>query len=350
MKDNILVKDPKHLTMDWAQSVLQLHDANGTVSSLKVITIHSGTTTRVQLAVNHDSQHVARKWFVKLPSRTWQARVITALPRLLKTEALFYKQLSRIVPLNLATCLAARSQWGSGTIIVLADVSEQGGVAGIPGDVLKIQQAYVAVEQLARFHAFFWQDKTLKTKYPWIADSVLGSALSVPLMQRGLQKAGNWVDQKLYEPALQYAKNRKKVMAFLNDAPQTLTHHDCHAGNLFWKQDGSVGFLDWQLVRLGDGIGDVAYLLTTTLTPELRRQHESDLITLYSEVLSAYGITLHSEELMLRYRAHCCYTFEAMVVTLAIGGMMDSTTNLELIRRTSVAIMDLNSFAALPLT
>ncbi|MBF0552445.1 MAG: phosphotransferase, partial [Deltaproteobacteria bacterium] len=155
-------------------------------------------------------------------------------------------------------------------------------------------------------------------------ENLLGSALSVPLMRRGLQKAGNRVARELYEPALQYAKNRKEVMAFLNDAPQTLTHHDCHAGNLFWKQDGSVGFLDWQLVRLGDGIGDVAYLLATTLTPELRRRHESDLIRLYSEVLSTHGITLPSEELMLRYRAHCCYTFEAMVVTLAIGGMMDS--------------------------
>lgn len=355
-RDPIIVNDYRLLTIDWAQSVLCLHDGDARVHAVEVVAVHNGTTTRVLLAVDHDSQHLARSWFVKLPSRKWRARVITALPRLLQTEARFYQQIAKQVPLNIPVCLAARTKWGHGTILVLADVTERGGRAGSAGDTLDAKQAYSAVEQLAQFHANFWQDVTLMHNYPWIAGSVrrledlLGSVLAVPLMRCGLSKAGDLIPGALHGPALTYAKNRKKVMAFLNDAPLTLTHHDCHPGNLFWQEDGSAGFLDWQLVRCGEGIGDISYLLTTALTPEVRRQHEAGLIAHYASTLRSHGIAGPGNDVMMRYRAHCCYAFEAMVITLAIGGMMDLNTNLELIRRISTALDDLDCFAALPLT
>jgi len=53
--------------------------------------------------------------------------------------------------------------------------------------------------------------------------------------------------------------------------------------------------------------------------------------------------------LLQRYRAHLAYPFEAMLVTLAIGGMMDTESNLELIRRTAAAVEDLDAFSALPI-
>jgi len=52
--------------------------------------------------------------------------------------------------------------------------------------------------------------------------------------------------------------------------------------------------------------------------------------------------------LLQRYRAHLIYPFEAMIVTLAIGGMMNLESNHELIRRTAAAVEDLDAFAALP--
>jgi len=352
--DPILVSDYRQLTRDWAQSVLQLHDAGATVQSVAVINLHIGTTTRIRLAVEHNSPAIARHWFVKLPSRDWKARIITALPRLLQTEVRFYQHLAAQVPMHIPTCLAARSRWGRGAILVLADLTEQGASVGTAADTLDVPQAYKAVAQLARLHACFQHDTTIQDRYPWIADSVrrledlLGSVMAVPLMKRGLKKAGNLIPPELHEPALHYARNRTKAMAFLGAAPQTLTHHDCHPGNLFRLADGSIGFLDWQLVRLGDGIGDLSYLLATTLSPEDRRHHETDLLAHYSETTGLHGVT-DPEQLMTRYRAHCCYAFEAMVVTLAIGDMMELSSNHELIRRTAAVVQELNCFSALPL-
>ena len=50
-----------------------------------------------------------------------------------------------------------------------------------------------------------------------------------------------------------------------------------------------------------------------------------------------------------RYRAHLIYPFEAMIVTLAVGGMMNLEHNRELLRRTIVAIEDHDVFSAIPM-
>ena len=61
-------------------------------------------------------------------------------------------------------------------------------------------------------------------------------------------------------------------------------------------------------------------------------------------VVAAPGL----DALTARYRAHLVYPFEAMVVTLAVGGMMALESNLELIRRTAAAVADHSAFAAGP--
>jgi len=93
----------------------------------------------------------------------------------------------------------------------------------------------------------------------------------------------------------------------------------------------------------------VAYFLSTALSIETRRQHEAELLANYALMLSANGVDIDKTRLMQRYRAHLVYAFEAMVVTLAVGGMMDLDCNLELIRRTAAAVDELDAFSALPI-
>ena len=126
---------------------------------------------------------------------------------------------------------------------------------------------------------------------------------------------------------------------------QTLIHHDCHPGNLFWSEQDQPGFLDWQLVRMGEGVSDVAYFLTTSLDPECRRKYETQLLNIYWAALVVQGVEdLDEQQLFERYKVHLCYAFEAMVVTLAIGGMMDHAANLEQIKRVAAAVDDHDSF------
>ncbi len=353
---NILVHHPKDLTIDWAQRVVNKHCPDIVVASVDIVSVDIGTTTRIRVKVEHNEpKKFPGQWFIKLPSLAWRTRLITALPRLLHTEVRFYNEVAQSVSVTVPNFLAAQSQLGGGATLVLTDVTELGATAGSPGNTLTFLQASRVVEQLAKFHARFWNIDNRDPAYRWLAGPIrqledfLGTAMAVPLMKRGLRQAGELVPATLHTHAIHYARHRRQAMRFLNDAAKTLVHHDCHPGNLFWSQS-QPGLLDWQLIRFGEGISDIAYFLATALNPESRRLHEARLIAIYAQCLMGNGIAdIDSKILMQRYRAHLVYPFEAMIVTLAIGGMMNLESNHELIRRTAAAIEDHNAFSAIHL-
>ncbi|NOT12686.1 MAG: phosphotransferase [Methylococcaceae bacterium] len=356
MNENFLVRHPKNLTINWAQRIVD-NQANGTkVSKVDIDSIDIGTTTRVRVIVDHDGpKTLPKRWFVKFPSMACRARLITALPRLLHTEVRFYQEIAHLIPVNRPTALAGQSKFGQGATLVLSDITESGAIPGHPGDALSVSQAAMVIEQLAHFHAFFDNKVDCDPSFRWLAASVrrlednLGTILAVPLMKRGLQLATNLVPASLFEPIMQYSRCRKQAMNFLSAGAQTLIHHDCHPGNLFWNQS-QPGFLDWQLVRIGEGISDVSYFLATALDPEIRRQHEHRLLDTYLQILIEKGnTTFNKDSLLLRYRAHLAYALEAMMVTLAVGGLMPLESNLELIRRTAQAVEDHDVFSVLPI-
>jgi aminoglycoside/choline kinase family phosphotransferase len=353
---SILVHHPSELTIDWAQRVVNKHYSHVVVSNVDIVSVEIGTTTRIRVNVEYNEPAILpRRWFVKLPSMAWQARLITALPRLLDTEVRFYNEVARSVSVSVPNFLAAQSKLGRGATLVLADVTESGATLGSPEDALTYPQAAMVVKQLANFHASFWSKSNLDTTYRWLASPIrrledfLGTAMAVPLMKRGLHQAGKLVPLELHKQADHYARNRRQAMRFLTEASQTLVHHDCHPGNIFWNKS-QPGLLDWQLVRSGEGISDIAYFLSTALKPEIRRAHEESLVAIYAQCLEDNGVTgIDVISLQQRYRAHLIYPFEAMIVTLAVGGLMSLESNHELIRRTVAAVEDLEAFAAIPL-
>lgn len=61
-----------------------------------------------------------------------------------------------------------------------------------------------------------------------------------------------------------------------------LVHGDLHADQVIFPADGALVVVDWQLVRAGHPGMDTARLLTLSLPPELRREHETDLLADYA--------------------------------------------------------------------
>ncbi len=350
----VLVRAVAALTPAWAQRVLAQRAPGAAASAVEVLSAEVGTTTRVRLRVEHDGPaEVPRRWFVKLPSRSWKAQAITALPQLPQTEVRFYNEVAGRVPVARPTALAAASRLGRGFTLVLGDLTCEGARPGDPRDALTAEQAGAVVDLLARLHAALWEDPALAGDLSWLAGPVrrledgLGSALATPLMRRGLQRAGEAVPAALRAPALAYARGRRRAMQVLAAGPRTLVHHDCHPGNLFWTGD-APGLLDWQLVRIGEGVSDVAYLLATALEPHLRREVEGDLLARYRSSLEGAGVTAPPlDALRDRYRAHLTYAFEAMVVTLAVGGLMEDEVALALVRRAAAAVAENEAFAAI---
>lgn len=357
--NQIIVHKPSQLNENWAQSILNIHPSNNNkaivINKVDVLSVDVGTTTRVRLAVDHNgADDLPKRWFVKMPSMSYRAKAITALPRLLPTEVRFYNELAGQIPVNKPQVIGAHSRFGKGSTLVLNDVSEMGAVAGKAGDALSAGQAMLVVEHLANFHGHFISKTKNDPNFRWLTGPIrrledgLGTALAVPLMKRGLRLASDWMASKLHSPALRYARRRKQVMQYLSKGTPTLVHHDCHPGNIFWH-NGQPGFLDWQMVRVGEEIGDVSYFLATALAPEIRRANEFDLLGHYHDILRKYNASSQDfSSLVGRYRAHLAYPFEAMTLTLAVGGMMPLESNLEMIRRAAIAVEDHDTFAMLP--
>ena len=348
MAPGLLITTPDQCTSSWARTVTGLSHPRAKVSGVEVASVESGTTTRVRLRVSHDEPEIPRRWFVKLPSRRLRARLITALPRLVDTEIRFYQQLANDVGVGVPRALAAQRSLLKATL-VLEDLGDTDCMLVEPAASFSITQARGAVRLLAHLHRRFLDCPRFETDLAWLGASIrrtedwLGDRLALPLTRRGLRRARAIVPPRLGEDALRYARSRRSVMRVLNRNARTLVHHDCYPGNWYWRGD-EPGLLDWQLVRIGDGIGDLAYLLGTALSTADRRRHEEELLTLYR---TSSGLELCPSELAQRYTQHLVYPFEAMLLTLAIGGLMPTPANHTLLERATQAVLDHDSFGVL---
>jgi aminoglycoside phosphotransferase (APT) family kinase protein len=65
-----------------------------------------------------------------------------------------------------------------------------------------------------------------------------------------------------------------------------------------------VAVLDWQTVRLGPALSDVAYFIGSALQPEDRRRHEHALVGEYHATLTAAGIDIEWDDCWRGYRRH----------------------------------------------
>lgn len=354
----LIVRRPEHLTLDWARELVAKTAPRAEVSELEVLSVDVGTTTRVRLRVDHNGP-LPRDWFVKLPSRSWVARTITGLSRLTQHEVRFYREIIDGLPVRSPKLLGGATRGWAAFTLVLEDVTSGGCAVGCAGDAISAEQAQAVVSALVRLHAYGFTHPQLSRKFAWLTaagrmEDTLGAALAVPLMRRGLSRAGDCVPQRVRRGALAYARARRSVMEQLGRGSRTLVHHDCHPGNLYFSKRGP-GFVDWQLARIGDGVGDIAYLLATGLESAVRRTHERDLVKAYIAFLAQTdgsvlaGVGGNEEAVFQRYRAHLAYAFEAMVLTLALGSLMPDPIAHRLVARVATAVDDHDAFAAVGL-
>ena len=85
-----------------------------------------------------------------------------------------------------------------------------------------------------------------------------------------------------------------KIPAWLLASPErfALLHGDYRLDNLMLAPDGSVTVVDWQTLAVGLPARDLAYWITTSVEPEVRRTVEHQAISTYHEKLAVPGYDL----------------------------------------------------------
>lgn len=236
---------------------------------------------------------------VKLPSADPTSRATGVALRNYEREVKFYDQIASTVDIRVPRC--HHSSWDAATgdfVLVLEDAAPCR-----PGDQIAgctPAQADVALVQLARLHAPRWGDATLD-EIDWLTRRDGPSIEFIAGLYRSfwpsfLERFGDSISlsQRMIGERLGDAL---PIWMTASQLPATVTHGDYRLDNLLFADDvdrdavgDTVIAVDWQTPGHGSALGDAAYFLGAGLLPELRRQHEEELVRGYHAELVAGGV------------------------------------------------------------
>ncbi len=205
--------------------------------------------------------------------------------------------------LRIPQCYAAPMDLATQRFALLIEDLDASGFA--PADQvagLQPDQAHLAAEQLARFHAEWWAAVDTP-ELDWLPRSN-----SEVTKQAGPLMRGNWAlfeerfGDCLTGDALALGPHVGACYEALLDrlarAPRTIVHTDYRLDNLFFpashRADAPMAVVDWQLSTHGRGVYDIAYLLGQSMDPHLRATHEHEVLRTWHKALCAAGVDAYS--------------------------------------------------------
>jgi hypothetical protein len=308
----VSLRSADDVTPEVLTSILRRHDPSAIVKAVTVRRTWQGTTSHLHLDVDYaDSDtRLPRQLFVKT-----QLNTVHDLPEdfdvslseggagtvLYDDETRFYRDLRADLDVETMTTYFADHMDGPAQFLILGeDITLRG--AQIPDAVtgLSVEQVDELLTTLGRVHAAYWASPRLEDggDLHWLQHPVTGGfaqflrtngfAIIRALVEAPYKKAlldATGTDMDGIAAAFWSLQER------VSREPITVLHGDPHPRNTYMLPDGRMGVLDWQLIRRGSWSHDVGYALIAALPPDLRRDHERELLDNYRGGLLATGLT-----------------------------------------------------------
>ena len=177
-------------------------------------------------------------------------------------------------------------------LLVMEDIDDARPAEQFDGG--NLDDAHAALRVLARFHAGHWMRPDLLDR-----EKLLWPLNRTPkVFQAGYRRnRAEFVSRfsDIVEPALvdrldSVDDNLITLSNDLVEAPWTLLHGDYRLDNLLFRENGEIVVVDYQLMLWGRAGWDVAYFITTALTPDHRAEEDALLRTYHDELIAA-GVT-----------------------------------------------------------
>ncbi len=157
-------------------------------------------------------------------------------------------------------------------------------------------QAKRAVRAVARMHGRFWNN----SKHPVLSGvpdylekyrrlTQLGYVVSLPPT---LDRFGDLFSPEARRLAEAYGCRIAAHLAQMSSGPKTFTHGDYRLDNLFFGGEGmeDVIAIDWQNCGVHSGLRDITYFLSTSVTTDMRRAIERDVVAEYHDSIVGAGV------------------------------------------------------------
>jgi hypothetical protein len=288
-----IVDDPTGLTARWLTGVLWAAGVEATVADVSVEPVGTGQMAAChRLTVTYERGDGPAALIAKLPSPEPEVR--TAVATTYRTEVSFYRDLAPRLPVSAPRCwFAAVTDDATAFTLLLDDMAP-----AVTGDQIAgctVAQARDAAVAAAGLHAGSWCDPAV-AGLDWlippmgaIADHMgpmLQDAVGTFLGKRDLDTATAEVLRRFADRFVAWTRARP--------TPSTLVHNDYRLDNLLFAPEGAdipaVTVVDWQSLTTGEPLRDVGFLLGTGLDPDLRREHEREIVGAYHAALRGHGV------------------------------------------------------------
>ena len=219
-------------------------------------------------------------------------------------ELTFYRDCAPSAPFKTAKCYGqAIESENTNFTIVMEDISHYRALNQLDG--VSLSDAKIMLEKLADFHAMWWNSPKLPAMQD-IFPPILNTTYEMVLPMLWAQ---GWPNVEKYAGHLLPDSVRGigdiwggKVPWMLGTLmePMTLIHGDYRADNMMFDGDEPV-VIDYQICGTGSGIYDVGYFISQSITTEVRRGHDRELVNFYLDRLETHGITIDRDEMWRQY-------------------------------------------------
>ncbi len=289
------------VTPEWLTAALRSTGALGdaTVASIDAANMtegrgFAGTLARLSVRYTAPEPGAPHSLIVKLPTENRVMRGVARANGIYESEVRFYERISSLIELR--TPRPYYSSFDSDTgdfVLLLEDLAPARAGDQIAG--CSEEEAALAVTEIARFHAAWWETESL-AELDWMRRPDRDTAGFERLYQRSWARlksdTGDVLPGPLPDVAERLGRNVAAVRGVTAQPPQTLVHGDFRLDNMFFGVRGGAAFavVDWQLFRRGRGVFDVAWFLSGCLNPDTRKSWEQDLLGLYVSTLAQNGV------------------------------------------------------------
>jgi aminoglycoside/choline kinase family phosphotransferase len=316
-----LVPSIDELDAAWLSSHLGLRD----VTNVAVTSIGQGQVANCyRLTVEHDAG--TSSVIAKVPSTNDVSRATAALQHLYEREVSFYQHLAGSIATRTPHCYVAERDDTDNFLLLLEDLSPSAVIDQFVG--VSIGTARAGLAALAGLHGPT-HAKTPLHDAPWLRGVAtelrpLYESVLPLLFDQFIDRYDVRLDEELRTMVVALRDRLALFSDYVTPFP-CVTHGDFRTDNLLIDAcDATVALavVDWQTVSVGSPLLDVAYFLTTSLSPEDCARHEFELLDYYLAKMHDFGVEIPVDVARQEFAR---YTLQPIVMLVAASVIVEQT-------------------------
>lgn len=327
MKPVEIITSTEQITPDWLNTLLAASGFKTTVTAVNVRPIatgYYGTSCLIDLTYDGAGNSVPKSFFLKMAAAEESSRASAAEAGMYRFEVGFYQQLAGWVNASAPKCYYADvADCNSKFLLLLEDLTPFKAADQLVG--CSAEESRLAVGELAGLHSSTWHGNGMD-KCDWSkAPAAAADMFAQPLVDLAPAFKERYAKELTAQQLVILDTLVDKTFAYwhynlFGSQNAACTHCDFRADNLlFGARNGQLAMaaVDWGAQYAGAG-RDVAHYLGTCLKPELRKQHEQELLAHYHAKLVEYGVADFSlQQCIDDYRINLFYPAYVAIVSSA---------------------------------